>query len=126
MDDYYKGVFASPIEKNLTDGCEFISSSGARTVFHGGHQVFRPADYFSIGQNHSFLSYEGEINEGLPVCTWKTTFIATEGGTRVINFAQYPYAEALETVIKMEMSEGLTKGHNQLERLLESWVPHSN
>jgi uncharacterized protein YndB with AHSA1/START domain len=103
---------------------DMVGPEGQR---HGAIQIYdRIVLYDFFSGKDAFTNERGEINEDLPVCTWKTTFIPTEEGTRVINFAQYPNAEALEKVIKMGMSEGLTKGHNQLERLLESWVPHSN
>ena len=86
---------------------------------HGGIQLYETIykeDYFA-GKD-AFADEQGNIKENLPVCTWKNTFLKTENGTQVISFAQYPNAEALETVIKMGMSEGLTMAHNQLEDVL--------
>jgi uncharacterized protein YndB with AHSA1/START domain len=95
---------------------EMVSPEGER---HGGIQLFetiRKEDFFS-GKD-AFTDKQGNINESLPVCEWKNTFVKTERGTLVISRAQYPNAEALETVIKMGISEGLTMAHDQLDSVL--------
>lgn len=95
---------------------EMVGPEGQR---HGALQIYETIvvrEFFS-GKD-AFADENGNINEKLPVCTWKNTFIKTEKGTLVISFAQYPNTEALETVIKMGMSEGLTMAHNQLEEVL--------
>lgn len=95
---------------------DMVGPGGER---HGGIQIYEKIkieDYFS-GKD-AFADEQGEINESLPVCTWKNTFLKSEKGTLVISFAQYPNTESLETVIKMGMSEGLTMAHDQLENLL--------
>lgn len=95
---------------------DMVGPGGER---HGGIQIYKTIvfeDFFS-GKD-AFADELGNINEKLPVCDWKNTFIKTENGTMVISFAQYPNVEALETVIKMGMSEGLTMAHNQLEEVL--------
>lgn len=95
---------------------DMVGPAGER---HGGIQFYETIvfeEYFS-GKD-AFADEDGNINENLPVCKWKNTFIKTEKGTLVISFAQYPNSEALETVIKMGMSEGLTMAHNQLEEIL--------
>lgn len=86
---------------------------------HGGIQLFETIvkeDHFT-GKD-AFADEQGNIIENLPVCTWKNTFIKTEKGTLVISLARYPDKAALETVIKMGMSEGLTMAHNQLQAML--------
>lgn len=95
---------------------DMVGPEGER---HGGVQFYDTIvteDYFS--GTDAFADEQGNINENLPVAKWKNTFTKTEKGTLVTCFAQYPDQKALETVIKMGMSEGLTMGHNQLEVLL--------
>ena len=95
---------------------EMVGPDGER---HGGIQIFNKIklrDYFS-GKD-AFLDKEGNINEELPVATWKNTFIPTEKGTLVISFAQYPNTEDLETVIKMGMAEGLSMAHDNLDDVI--------
>ncbi len=95
---------------------DMVGPAGER---HGGIQLYETIvfqDYFS-GKD-AFADHEGNINQDLPVCEWRNTFIKTEKGTLVVSFAQYPDQESLETVIKMGMAEGLTMAHNQLENVL--------
>ena len=95
---------------------DMVGPEGER---HGGIQIYDsivPIDYFS-GKD-AFADEQGNINEDLPVATWKNTFTKTDNGTLVTSFAQYPNAEALETVVKMGMAEGLTMAHDQLEEVL--------
>lgn len=92
---------------------------GTEGETHGGIQLYETIvkeDFFS-GKD-AFADEQGNINENLPVSKWKNTFFKTKTGTLVISFAQYPNAEALETVVKMGMSEGMITAHNQLEILL--------
>jgi uncharacterized protein YndB with AHSA1/START domain len=95
---------------------DMVGNEGER---HGGIQLYDTItkEAFFAGKD-AFADEQGTVNENLPVCNWKNTFVKTEKGTLVITLAQYPNAEALETVIKMGMSEGLTMAHNQLEKLL--------
>ncbi|TVQ42784.1 MAG: SRPBCC domain-containing protein [Saprospirales bacterium] len=97
---------------------DMVGPDGER---HGGIQIYTTIvleDFFS-GKD-AFADEQGNINEKLPVCDWKNTFIKTENGTLVISFAQYPDSAALETVIKMGMSEGLSMAHDQLEEVLHN------
>lgn len=70
----------------------------------------------------AFTNEEGEINEEMPVATWKNTFIETLNGTIVIVDAQYPNKEALEFVIKMGMDQGVTMAHENLSKLLSKII----
>ena len=95
---------------------EMVGPTGER---HGGMQVYDeiiPEDYFS--GTDAFADGEGNINEDLPVASWRNTFIPTESGTLVESFAKYPNTEALETVLKMGMSEGLSMAHDNLDAVL--------
>ncbi len=95
---------------------EMVGPEGER---HGGIQIYDTIVFeeFFSGKD-AFADEHGNIDENLPVSSWKNTFTKTEKGTLVISLAQYPNTEALETVIKMGMSEGLTMAHNQLENVL--------
>ena len=95
---------------------EMVGPNGER---HGALQIYneiRVKEFFS-GKD-AFADSEGNINEELPVATWSNTFIPTEKGTMVKTFAQYPNAEALQTVLKMGMEEGLAMAQNGLDELL--------
>jgi uncharacterized protein YndB with AHSA1/START domain len=99
---------------------DMVGPEGER---HGGIQLYETISWEdNFSGKDAFADTDGEINEEMPVATWKNTFIPTEQGTMVICFAQYPDAESLETVIKMGMAEGLTMGHDQLEELLAKLV----
>jgi uncharacterized protein YndB with AHSA1/START domain len=92
---------------------------GPEREIHSAVQLYHKIEfevYFS-GKD-AFADEQGNINERLPVSTWKNTFIRTENGTLVTCFAQYPDKESLETVIKMGMSEGLTQAQDQLDKVL--------
>ncbi|HMQ06929.1 MAG TPA: SRPBCC domain-containing protein [Saprospiraceae bacterium] len=97
---------------------DMVGPEGER---HGGIQLYETIvlhDYFS-GKD-AFADIEGNINQNLPVCEWRNTFIKTEKGTLVVSLAQYPDQKSLEMVIKMGMAEGLTLAHNQLEDVLRT------
>lgn len=97
---------------------EMVGPEGER---HGAIQLYETIvkeDFFS-GKD-AFADEHGSINENLPVCKWKNTFVRTDKGTLVVSFAQYPNTEDLETVIKMGMAEGFTMTHKQLDKMLES------
>ncbi len=108
-------------EMNFKEGGRWVYFMvGPEGERHGGIQIYetiKVEDYFT-GKD-AFADELGNINEDLPVCQWKNTFIETKEGTLVISFAQYPDTESLETVIKMGMAEGLTMAHNQLESVLK-------
>lgn len=96
---------------------DMVGTEGQR---HGGLQIYETIvneDFFS-GKD-AFADEQGNLNENLPVGKWKNTFIKTEKGTLVLSFAQYPNTQALETVVKMGMSEGMKVAHDQLEIVLK-------
>lgn len=65
-----------------------------------------------------FTDNNGNINEAMPVANWKNTFLPTESGTLVITEARYPDTEALETVLRMGMAEGLSSAQDNLDEIL--------
>ena len=65
-----------------------------------------------------FSDAEGEINESLPSTEITMEFIELDGKTKLINRAEYAFAEALKTVMDMGMLQGITKTWNRLEELL--------
>ena len=95
---------------------DMVGPAGER---HGGVQIFQEIvfeDYFS--GIDAFADEQGQINDDLPVATWKNTFVPTENGTLVIVDAVYPNREALETVINMGMAQGVAAAHDNLAELL--------
>jgi uncharacterized protein YndB with AHSA1/START domain len=95
---------------------DMVGPEGER---HGAVQFYDTIvieEYFS--GTDAFADEQGNINVNLPVAKLKNSFKKTERGTLVTCRAQYPDQEALETVIKMGMSEGMTMAQNQLEELL--------
>lgn len=95
---------------------DMVGPNGER---HGGIQIFKEIvfeKYFS--GIDAFTDEQGNINESMPVATWKNTFVPTETGTLVITDAIYPNKEALEVVINMGMAEGVSMAHDNLSELL--------
>lgn len=101
---------------------EMVGPEGER---HGGVQIYaeiKKEDFFS-GKD-AFADSEGNINEELPVATWKNTFIPTPKGTLVKTFAQYPDPESLQTVLNMGMEQGLSIAQDGLDELLARIKKH--
>lgn len=97
---------------------DMVGPNGER---HGAVQIFKEIvleEYFS--GIDAFLNEQGEINEEMPVASWKNSFLQTEHGTLVIVEATYPNKEALEFVIKMGMDKGVSMAHDNLAELLAS------
>lgn len=95
---------------------EMVGPGGER---HGAVQVFKTIVFEKYFEGiDAFADAEGNINESMPVSTWKNTFLPTETGIMVIVDAVYPTKEALETVIKMGMDVGLSMAHDNLSSLL--------
>lgn len=95
---------------------DMVGPNGER---HGGIQIFKEIvfeKYFS--GIDAFADEQGNVNESMPVATWKNTFIPTENGTMVIVEAIYPNKEALEAVIKMGMDQGVSMAQDNLSELL--------
>ncbi|MEV5030236.1 SRPBCC domain-containing protein [Paenibacillus sp. LPE1-1-1.1] len=67
-----------------------------------------------------FSDAEGNIAETMPATISTLTFIEVEGGTKVINTAEYATAEGLKQVLDMGMLEGITDTWNRLVEHLES------
>ncbi|SFL07179.1 Uncharacterized conserved protein YndB, AHSA1/START domain [Paenibacillus sp. 1_12] len=67
-----------------------------------------------------FSDSEGNIAETMPVTICTLTFIEVEGGTKVINTAEYATAEGLKQVLDMGMLQGITDTWNRLVEHLES------
>lgn len=95
---------------------DMVGPNGER---HGAIMIFKEIvfeKYFS--GIDAFVDEQGNINETMPVATWKNTFIKTENGTLVIVDAIYPNRESLEVVIKMGMAVGVSMAHDNLEELI--------
>lgn len=95
---------------------DMVGPEGER---HGAIQIFKEIvfeKYFS--GIDAFIDEQGNINETMPVATWKNTFQQTDNGTLVIVDATYPNREALEVVIKMGMDKGVSMAHDNLCELL--------
>lgn len=97
---------------------EMVGPDGER---HGAVQIFEEIVFekFYSGID-AFTDDLGHINESMPVAEWKNTFIPSETGTLVIIDAKYPNTEALESVLKMGMAEGLSMAQDNLDELLKS------
>lgn len=67
-----------------------------------------------------FSDEEGNIAETMPATICTLTFIEVEGGTKVINTAEYATAEGLQQVLDMGMLQGITDTWNRLVEHLES------
>jgi len=101
---------------------DMVGPEGER---HGAIQIFEEIvfeKYFS--GIDAFTDEKGNINESMPVATWKNTFVPTENGTMVIVVAVYPDKEALEIVIKMGMDKGVSMAHDNLAELLNTIKIH--
>lgn len=99
---------------------EMVGPNGER---HRAMQIFHEIvfeSYFS-GMD-AFVDEHRNINESMPVATWKNTFLETEQGTLVIVDAQYPNKESLEFAIKMGMDKGVTMAHDNLTELLTAII----
>jgi len=99
---------------------DMVGPNGER---HGAMQIFKEIviEKFFSGID-AFVNEQGEINEEMPVASWKNTFLQTANGTMVIVDATYPNKEALEFVIKMGMDQGVSMAHDNLTELLASIV----
>lgn len=81
-----------------------------------GYIIIRPIDYYTA--TDVFSNEKGEINADLPRSEWKVTFTDKGKNTLVQSVVTYDSFEALETVIKMGMKEGLTSTLERLDKLL--------
>lgn len=67
-----------------------------------------------------FSDAEGDINEQLPPSTITTTFTEQDGKTKVVSRAEFASKEAVETVVKMGMEQGIKETWDRLAEHLES------
>ncbi len=74
----------------------------------------------SITYTDYFSDAEGKLNEELPSTKVQIEFIDLGGKTKLVNRSSYNTAEALNTVMKMGMLEGITETWNRLEDYLNS------
>jgi hypothetical protein len=81
-----------------------------------GYEKIEPEKMFE--GNDLFCDEEGKPNNELPSADWKNEFVEEDGATVVTITAVYASEKELETVMKMGMEEGLSRGLNQLEELL--------
>jgi Uncharacterized conserved protein len=99
---------------------EMVGPNGER---HRAMQIFNEIVFESyISGTDAFVDEQGNINNSMPVATWKNTFLETEHGTLVIVDAQYPNKESLEFAIKMGMDKGVTMAHDNLAELLTTII----
>ncbi len=102
---------------------DMVGPNGER---HSCIQIFKEIvfeKYFS--GIDAFIDEHGQINESMPVATWKNTFQSVEDKTLVTVDAVYPNKEALEFVIKMGMDKGVAMAHDNLEEVLRLLNPQS-
>lgn len=78
--------------------------------------TIQPIDFYT--NLDAFSNEAGEINKELPRAEWRTTFTDKGENTLVQTVVTYDSLEALETVIKMGMKEGLTSTLERLDKLL--------
>jgi len=99
---------------------DMIGPDGSR---HRATQIFNEIIFESCFSGiDAFVDELGNINESMPVATWKNTFLETERGTLVVIDAKYPNKEALEFVIRMGVDKGVSMAHDSLSELLASLV----
>lgn len=88
---------------------------------HWGRTDFlkiQPIDYYT--SLDGFCDDEGNLNPDLPRAEWKVSFIDTGDQCMVESVSIYPSQEALETVVKMGMEEGMKSTWTRLDELLLS------
>lgn len=102
------------------DGKWIYDMVGPNGESHGSLMIFKEIVFekFFSGID-AFADEHGQINESMPVATWKNTFQSLGNETLVIINAVYPNKEALEFVIKMGMNKGVSMAHDNLTALLD-------
>lgn len=80
-------------------------------------ETIKPIDFYTTLD--AFSNEAGEINAELPRAKWRITFSDKGTNTLVQTVVTYDSLEALETVIKMGMKDGLTSTLEKLDKLLE-------
>lgn len=80
------------------------------------YQTINPIDNYTLLD--SFCDDKGEVNPELPRANWKVSFSEKNENTLVETLVTYPSPDALETVIKMGMKEGLIATIEKLDTLL--------
>ncbi|MFS0838802.1 SRPBCC family protein [Paenibacillus sp. 1P03SA] len=66
-----------------------------------------------------FSDAEGNVAENMPATVCTLNFVEVEGGTKVINTAEYATAESLKQVMDMGMLQGITETWDRLVEHLE-------
>lgn len=99
---------------------DMVGPGGERHGCLQRYEEIRKEDFFT-GED-AFTDNEGNVNEEMPVGFWRNTFVATERGTLVTSFIQYPGREALEAIVNMGMAEGLSMAQDNLDELLATWA----
>jgi uncharacterized protein YndB with AHSA1/START domain len=83
-------------------------------------------DYETITPIDNYMAYdgfcdsEGNLNPNLPRAKWSANFSEMGSNTFVETLVVYDTLDALETVIKMGLKEGLSITLTQLDKLLET------
>ncbi|MGD8191257.1 SRPBCC domain-containing protein [Brevibacillus ginsengisoli] len=67
-----------------------------------------------------FSDAEGSVNEELPSSTITLTFTEHEGHTKLVSRTLFPSEEALQTVLKMGIEQGITETWDRLAEHLQS------
>jgi uncharacterized protein YndB with AHSA1/START domain len=100
------------IDENQGDfyGMESWGKAVYQEIVAGEKIVY--TDYFSDA--------EGNENAELPPSEITLLFEEVEGKTKLVNRALFPSVEALETVLKMGMQQGITETWDRLAELLET------
>ena len=97
---------------------DMVGPNGER---HSAMQIFREIvfeKYFS--GIDAFVDEEGNIDDTMPVATWKNTFEPTVNGTLVIIDSVYPDRESLEFALRMGVDKGVSRAHDHLAEVLQS------
>ena len=88
------------------------------TQHHGWFRFLKVEPLRMFEVEDGFAHPDGSVNDALPVMRMTFTFEPTATGTRFHGVATYASLEAMETVLKMGMAEGIRSAMGQLEAVL--------
>ena len=88
------------------------------TQHHGWFRFLKVEPLRMFEVEDGFAHPDGSVNDALPVMRMTFTFEPTATGTRFHGVAKYASLEAMETVLKMGMAEGIRSAMGQLEAVL--------
>jgi len=90
-----------------------------------GEQTWGRSDYKTINPKSSFTVIDsfcdenGNVNNDLPAMHWKTDFMKTGNGTKVVVEITFNSEEDIRTITEMGFKEGFEAAHQNLDELLE-------